>query len=60
MLAIQLGQLAAHRQPRQLLQQQTPLAPAAKSQFAHQLLVSGFLAGGAGNPRHQFLDPSSL
>ena len=53
-LAVQLGQLAAHGQPRQLLQQQTPLSPAAQAQFAHQLLVSGFAAGGAGNPRHQF------
>ena len=53
-LAIQLGQLAAHGQARQLLQQQAPLAPAAEAQLAHQLLVSGFAAGGAGNARDQF------
>jgi hypothetical protein len=53
-LAVQLGQRAARGQPRQLLQQQTPLPPAAQAQLAHQLLVSGLAAGRAGNPRHQF------
>ena len=37
MLAVQLDQLAAHGQPGQLLQQQTPLPSAAKPQLAHQL-----------------------
>ena len=54
MLAIQLDQFAAGSQPCQLFQQQTPLPPAAKAKFANQLLVSGFLSGGAGNPHHQF------
>jgi hypothetical protein len=45
MLAVQLHQRAARRQPRQLLQQQTPLHAAAQAQLAHQLLVSGLLAG---------------
>ena len=38
----------------QLLQQQAAFPAARQAQFAHQLLVSGFLAGRAGNPRHQF------
>ena len=50
-LAVQLDQFAARGQPRQLLQQQTPLASAAQAQFAHQLLVSGLLPGRARNPR---------
>ena len=59
-LAVQLDQLAAHGQPRQLLQQQTPLPSAAQRQLAHQLLVSGLPAGRAGNPRQQFLVGHSL
>ena len=54
LLAIQLHQFAARGQPGQLLEQQAPLAPAAQAEFAHQLLVSGLLAGRAGDPRHQF------
>ena len=50
-LTVQLGQRAAHGQAGQLLQQQTPLPPAAQAQLADQLLVSGLLSGGAGNPR---------
>ena len=54
-LAVQLGQRAVCRHPRQLLQQQPPLSPAAKAQLAHQLLVSGLAARRARNPRRQFL-----
>ena len=53
-LAVELGEFAAHGQAGELLQQQTPLAAAAQAQLAHKLLVSGFAAGGAGDPRHQF------
>ena len=44
-LAVELGQIAAHGQPGKLLQQQAPLAPAAQSKLAHKLLVSGFATG---------------
>ena len=54
MLAIQLGQRAAHGQPRQLFQQQAAFPPPGQPQLADQLLVSGLAAGGAGNPRYQF------
>ena len=54
MLAIELGQVAARGEAGQLLQQQAPLAAAAQAQFAHQLLVAGLGAGGAGDARDQF------
>src|ERR1019366_5515944 len=46
-LAIELGQVAADRQPGELLQQQAPLAPAAQAELAHKLLVSGLATWGA-------------
>ncbi len=53
-LAIGFDEVAASRDAGQLLQQKTPLAPAAEAEFAHQLLVSGFAAGGASDLRQQF------
>ena len=41
-------------EPGQLLEQETALAPAAEPELADQLLVSGLLAGGGSDPRHQF------
>ncbi len=38
----------------ELLEQQAALPAAAEAQLADQLLVSGFAAGGARNPRQQF------
>ncbi len=54
MLAVELGQIAAHGQPGKVLQQQASLASSAKAQLPHQLLVSGFAAGGAGDTRDEF------
>jgi hypothetical protein len=45
MLAVDLCELAANGEPSELLEEQTPFAPPAEAKFAHQLLVSGFLAG---------------
>ena len=53
-LAVKLDQRASCGQTGQLYQQQTPFASAAQVQLANQLFVSGFLSGGASNPRHQF------
>ena len=53
-LPVQQEEFAARRQPGKLFQQQAPLPPAAQSQFAHKLLVSGLLTGRAGNPCQQF------
>ena len=53
-LAIELDQLAARREAGQLLQQQAAFPAAGQAELAHQLLVSGFLAGGAADARHQF------
>ncbi len=44
-LAVKLHQLAADGQPGELFEEQTPFAPAAEGEFAHQLLVSGLAAG---------------
>ena len=54
MLAVQLGQLTADGEAGQLLQEQAAFASAPQAQLAHELLVSGFLAGRAGNPGEQF------
>ena len=54
-LAVELDQRAAGGHARELLQQQTAMHSAAQRELAHQLLVAGFLAGGARNPREQFL-----
>ena len=52
-LAVDLHQLAAGGHPRQLLEQQAPLAPAGKPELAHQLLVAGLASGCACNPRFE-------
>ena len=52
-LAVDLRQLSPCRQPLQLLQQQTPLAPSAQAQLAHQLLVACLTARRARNARYQ-------
>ena len=52
-LAVDLDELAANGEPGQLLQQQTALAPAGERELADQLLVSGLLAGGGGDPGQQ-------
>ena len=46
-LAIGLDEVAAGGHAGELLEEQTALAAAAEAEFAHQLLVSGFAAGGA-------------
>ena len=53
-IAIRLHQLAADGEPGQLLKQETPRAPAGERKLADQLLVSGLLAGGGGDPGEQF------
>ena len=44
LLAIELGELAADGETRQMFEQKTALAPTAKSEFADELFVSGFAA----------------
>src|SRR5580698_2629873 len=47
LIAVEFDQLAACGQPRQMLQQQTALAPATEAELPHKLLVSSPLTGGA-------------
>jgi hypothetical protein len=44
-LAVELNELASHREPGEVLEKETAFAPAAEREFADQLLVSGLLAG---------------
>ncbi len=53
-LAVELHELAGHSEAGQVLEKETALAPAAEREFADQLLVPGFLAGGGGDPGEQF------
>ena len=57
-LAVELHEPAARGEARQLLEEQTALAAAAERELAHQLLVSGLLAGGGGDPGEQIRDRS--
>ena len=54
-LAIELDEGAAGGQAGELLEEQAALHSAAQRELADQLLVAGFLAGGAGDPRKEFL-----
>jgi hypothetical protein len=53
-LAIGFDQVTARRHAGKLLEEQTPFAATAEAKLSHQLLVSGFAAGGACNLRQQF------
>lgn len=52
-IAIRLHQLAADGEPGQLFEEETPRAPTGERKLADQLLVSGLLARGGGNPGEQ-------
>jgi hypothetical protein len=52
-LAVELDELAGHRELGEVLEEKTAFAPAAEREFADQLLVSGLLAGRGGDPGEQ-------
>src|SRR5258707_8177914 len=54
LFALRLPQLAPRRNARKLLQQQSPLAPAAQSELTNQLLIPRTMPRRALNQAHQF------
>ena len=52
-IAVEVGELAAHGEALQLIEEQTALAAAAQAELADKLFVAGFAAGRAGDARDQ-------
>ncbi len=52
-IAVEVGELAAHGEALQLIEEQAALAAAAEAELADKLLVAGFAAGRAGDARDQ-------